>query len=239
MQMNDLVLDELAASADSAPRLLHENATDQLRDMILHGALMPGAKVNERVLCERLGISRTPLREAIKRLAAEGLVALQPNRGAIVTPLTVKTIRETFAVIGVLEALAGELACQLITAAELAEIRALHFEMLAHHARGDLAQYFRCNQAIHNGIVAASGNATLALTFRNLNAHVRRARYMANLAQYRWDRAVSEHEEILDALTARDGVWLQRVLRAHLDAKMKAVLTVLEEQEGAEDVLDD
>lgn len=237
--MNDLVLEETAANVDAAPRLLYENATDQLRDMILHGALAPGAKLNERVLCERLGISRTPLREAIKRLAAEGLVALQPNRGAIVTPLTATTVRETFAVIGALEALAGELACQFITAAELAEIRALHFEMLAHHARGDLAQYFRCNQAIHNGIVAASGNATLALTYRNLNAPIRRARYMANLAQHRWDRAVSEHEEILDALMARDGEWLRRVLRAHLEAKMKAVLAVLEGKEEGANALDD
>jgi DNA-binding GntR family transcriptional regulator len=216
-----------------SPRLLHEDAAERLRDMIVQGELPSGAKLVERVLCERLGVSRTPLREAIKRLASEGLVALQPNRGAIVTPLTLAAVRETFEVIGALEALAGQLACRNITDAQLAEVRALHFEMLACHARGDLAGYFRCNQAIHLAIVAASGNATLAATYRSLNAHVRRARYMANLSRGRWDRAVAEHEEMLAALAARDGVRLQRLLSEHLGAKMMAVLAAVQSEEGA------
>jgi DNA-binding GntR family transcriptional regulator len=224
--MNDVAL---------PPRLLHEDATERLRDMIVQGELAPGAKLLERVLCERLGVSRTPLREAIKRLASEGLVALQPNRGAIVTPLTLAAVRETFEVMGALEALAGQLACRNITDAQLAEIRALHYEMLACHARGDLAGYFRCNQAIHLAVVAASGNATLAATYGNLNAHVRRARYMANLSRERWDRAVAEHEEMLAALGARDGARLQRLLSEHLGAKMMAVLAAVQSQEGAGD----
>jgi DNA-binding GntR family transcriptional regulator len=216
--MNDFAL---------TPRLLHEDATERLRDMIVQGELAPGAKLVERVLCDRLGVSRTPLREAIKRLVAEGLVTLQPNRGAIVKPLTLEAVRETFQVMGALEALAGELACRNIGESQLAEIRALHFEMLACHARGDLAAYFRCNQAIHGAIVAASGNATLAATYRNLNAQVRRARYMANLSRERWDAAVSEHEAILAALVARDGARLQRLLSQHLGAKMTAVLAAV------------
>ncbi len=223
--MNDISL---------SPRLLHEDATERLRDMIVQGELVPGAKLVERVLCERLGVSRTPLREAIKRLASEGLVALQPNRGASVTRLTLAAVRETFEVMGALEALAGQLACRNGTEAQLAEIRALHFEMLACHARGDLAGYFRCNQAIHLAIVAASGNATLAATYGTLNAHVRRARYLANLSRGRWDQAVAEHEEILAALAARDGARLQRLLSEHLGAKMTAVLAAVD-TEGAND----
>ena len=226
LAVNDLAL---------APRLLHEDATERLRDMIVHGDLAPGAKLVERVLCARLGVSRTPLREAIKRLASEGLVELQPNRGAIVTPLTLEQVRETFAVMGALEALAGQLACRNITDAQLAEIRALHFEMLACHARGDLAGYFRCNQAIHVAIVAAGGNRTLAATYRHLNAHVLRARYMANLSRERWDRAVAEHEAMLNALAARDGERLQRLLSEHLGAKMMAVLAAVQSAEGASD----
>lgn len=224
--MNDLAL---------TPRLLHEDATERLRDMIVQGEIAPGAKLVERVLCERLGVSRTPLREAIKRLASEGLVALQPNRGAIVTPLTLDQVRETFEVMGALEALAGELACRNITDHQLAEIRALHFEMLACHARGDLAGYFRCNQAIHFAIVAATGNGTLAATYRHLNAHVLRARYMANLSRGRWDRAVAEHEAMLGALSTRDGERLQRLLSEHLGAKMVAVLAAIQSREGASD----
>jgi DNA-binding GntR family transcriptional regulator len=132
-----------------------------------------------------------------------------------------------FSVMGALEALAGELACRNATDAEINEIRALHFQMLAHHARRELGDYFRLNQEIHLKIVDAGGNQPLAEIYRSLNAHVRRARYMANLSQERWDNAVNEHEEILDALTRRDGVTLQRILRDHLANKLVLVMEAL------------
>ncbi len=224
------VLDTIAGAGRqplTERRLLHESAVDRLRDMIVQGALVPGAKLNEREICEQLGISRTPLREALKVLSTEGLVELQPNRGAVVTTLTEQTVREIFAVIGALEALAGELACRNMTVEQFNEIRALHYQMLAHHARGELAPYFRRNQEIHLAIVNASGNATLAASYRSLNARVRRARYMANLSPPRWDRAVAEHEDILDALGRRDAPQLQDLLRNHLGAKLTVVLAAL------------
>ena len=208
-------------------RLLHEEVVDQLRDMIVQGGLAPETKLNERVLAAQLGISRTPLREAIKYLASEGLVELLPNRGAVVAPLRPAKVREIFTVLGSLEALAGELVCRNATDADIAEIRALHYQMVAHHARGELAQYFRCNQQIHIRLVECSGNATLAQVYRGLNAHVRRARYMANLSHERWDKAVREHEEILDALSARDSTRLQALLRDHLANKLVLVMEAL------------
>ncbi|MFN3717008.1 MAG: GntR family transcriptional regulator [Thiobacillus sp.] len=208
-------------------RLLHEEVVDRLRDMIVQGELAPETKLNERVLAEQLGISRTPLREAIKYLASEGLVELLPNRGAVVAALRPRKVQEIFAVLGALEALAGELACRNATDADIAEIRALHYQMLAHHARGELAPYFRCNQQIHIRLVACSGNATLVQLHRSLNAHVRRARYMANLSQERWNAAVREHEEILAALSARDGARLQALLREHLAKKLVLVMEAL------------
>ena len=210
-------------------RPLHEEVIDQLRDRIVQGDLAPGARLNERVLCEQLGISRTPLREAIKMLATEGLVELMPNRGAIVTPLKAANIADTLAVMGTLESLAGELACANAEESEIAEIRALHFEMLAHHARGDLAGYFKFNQLIHLRIIEASGNPVLANTYRQLNANVRRARYMANLSQERWDAAVREHEEILGALASRDAARLKRLLAEHLAHKVASVMAALEQ----------
>jgi DNA-binding GntR family transcriptional regulator len=207
-----------------APRLLHAAVVDRLRDMIVQGDLAPGAKLNERVLGAALGTSRTPLREALKYLASEGLVGLLPNRGAIVAPLDRDRVKQMLAVMGALEALAGELACRNASDADINEIRALHFQMLAHHARRELAEYFRLNQQIHLKIVDAGGNAPLAEVYRSLNAHVRRARYMANLSHERWDKAVREHEEILDALSRRDGVTLQRMLRDHLANKLVLVM---------------
>jgi DNA-binding GntR family transcriptional regulator len=223
-----------AASGEAViePRLLAAEVTERLRDLIVQGELAPGLKLNERVLCERLRISRTPLREAIKYLASEGLVDLLPNRGAIVRPLTAATAREMFVVLGALEELAGELACAHATDADIAEIRAVHYQMLAHHARGDLAKYFHCNQEIHMHLVTCAGNATLANTYRALNGHVRRARYMANLSQDRWDEAVAEHQQILDALLKRDGALLGELLRRHITNKMRVVVASLEADEG-------
>ncbi len=214
------------------PRLLAAEVVSRLRDMIIRGELAPAVKLNERVLCERLSTSRTPVREALKYLASEGLVELLPNRGAIVTPITAIAVRETFVVLGALETLAGELACANASDAEIAEIRALHYQMLAYHARGELASYFRCNQQIHLRLVESTGNAALANTYRALNAHVRRARYMANLSRKRWDDAMAEHQEILDALARRDSALLPALLRKHLDNKMLAVMEALGEQGG-------
>jgi DNA-binding GntR family transcriptional regulator len=211
-----------------ARRPLHEAAIDRLRDAIVHGQLAPGTRLNERVLSEQLGISRTPLREAVKLLASEGLVELLPNRGAIVAPVDAGRLSQTLAVMGALEGLIGELACEHASEAAIAGIRASHFEMLAAHARRDLAAYFAHNQAIHLALVEATGNTVLSHTYRQLNANVRRVRYMANLSQARWDEAVHEHEAILAALVARDGRRLKGLLSDHLAHKTAAVLAALD-----------
>ena len=209
-------------------RPLHEEAVDRLRDLIVQGDLASGQRLNERLLSEKLAISRTPLREAIKLLATEGLVELLPNRGAVVATMDTARLAETLQVMGALEGLAGELACRNATPEQITEIHGLHNEMLSMHAGRDLAGYFRYNQAIHLKIVEASGNSVLANTYRHLNVNVRRARYMANLSKERWDAAVREHEEILRALAARDVARLKRLLRDHLANKMASVLTGLE-----------
>jgi len=214
-------------------RPLHEEAADRLRELIEQGRLPPGARLNERLLTGQLGVSRTPLREAFKVLATEGLVELLPNRGAVVTQLNAARLAEALAVMGALEALAGELACANATDAQIREIRALHYEMLAYHARGDLAGYFKFNQAIHLKIVKYSGNATLANIYRQLNGNVRRARYMANLSKERWDAAVREHGEILAALGARDVKRIKALLSDHLAHKLASVLAALPAREKA------
>lgn len=208
-------------------RPLHEEAADRLRNLIIQGRLAAGARLNERLLTAQLGLSRTPLREAFKVLATEGLVELLPNRGAIVSQMDPVRLSESLAVMGSLEALAGELACLNATDAQINEIRALHFEMLAYHARGDLAGYFKFNQAIHLKIVKYSGNAVLFNTYRQMNGNVRRARYMANLSKERWDAAVREHDAILAALSARDVNRIRALLSDHLAHKLSSVLAEL------------
>ncbi len=220
-------------SQDPSPivrRPLHEEATDRLRDLIVQGRLAPGVRLNERLLTAQLGVSRTPLREAFKVLATEGMVELLPNRGAIVSQMDPVRLSESLAVMGALEALAGELACRNASDAQINEIRALHYEMLAYHARGDLAGYFKFNQAIHLKLVKYSGNAVLYNIYRQLNGNVRRARYMANLSKERWDAAVREHDEILAALGARDVGRIKALLSDHLAHKLASVLAALPTQ---------
>lgn len=219
-------------------RSLHDDVVERVRDMIVKGELPPGSRVPERVLCEQLGISRTPLREALKVLAYEGLLELPPNRGAVVTQLTVEDVDETFEVMGGLEALSGELACQRISEEAILEIRALHYQMILAYKRGELPLYFRLNQQIHEAIMAAAGNDTLRQVYDSLAGRVRRARYMANLSAERWRQAVEEHEAMLEALSARDGQRLAAILRDHLKNKAEVVKESLlvqqrEEQAGA------
>lgn len=223
-----------AAGSRITRRSLHDAATERLRDMIIEGAFMPGERLSERELCERFGISRTPLREALKVLASEGLVDLRPNRGAAIAPLTLAELEQTVEVLAALEALAGGLAARRASDADLAEVKALHYEMLAHHARGDLPSYFKCNQAIHRRIMQATYNAPLAATYQGLNARIRRFRYMANLSRERWDTAVAEHERILDALVNRDEARLSHLLAQHLRDKCAHVKATLEQTQRAD-----
>ena len=210
---------------------LHAAAADRLRDLIIEGVLAPGARLNERVLAAHLGVSRTPLREAFKVLAGEGLVALLPNRGAMVVALSRADVEHTFELMAALEALSGELAARRVTEAELAEVRALHYEMLAAHARRDLPAYYRANLAVHRLINAAARNPVLSETYRNVNARIQSLRFKSNLNRDKWDAAVREHAEMVEALAARDGARLGAVLRRHLENKRDVVLAQMQESE--------
>jgi DNA-binding GntR family transcriptional regulator len=221
----------------SAPRRgsLHEELAVSLREIIVNGELTPGTKVPEKDLCEAFGVSRTPLREALKVLAAEGLVILEPNRGAWVSPITVEDLEEVFPVMGALEALSGELACERITDAEIAEIRRLHALMVEAHRTRDMPGYFAVNQEIHEAILAAAHNHTLSVQYRSLATRVRRARFVANMTQERWDQATAEHEEMLLCLERRDGPALAEVLKRHLANKLHTVrawLLAMPEEQG-------
>ena len=190
---------------------LHDGVVDAVRNMIFDGELIGGQRVPEKLICEKLSISRTPLREALKVLASEGLLTLPPNRGARVNRLKAEDVDDMFPVMGALEALAGELVCEKISDAQIDEIRSLHYQMAADHKNGNLSGYFDLNQRIHAGIMAATKNATLGDLYALLAGRIRMARYRANFSQQRWDQAMAEHEKILDALVARDNARLTQM----------------------------
>lgn len=212
----------------SIPRqVLHQEVAVRLRQRIVEGHLAPGAKLNERELSEQLHVSRTPLREAIKMLAAEGLVVLLHNRGAVVAQMSEQDVADTFEVIAGLEGQSGELAAQRITEAELAEIRALHYEMLAAYTRRDLPTYYRINAQIHTLINAAARNPVLTQTWRTVNARLQSLRFRSNFDETKWKRAVKEHEQMVEGLAARDAAGMRTLLVAHLEHKRDAVLELM------------
>jgi DNA-binding GntR family transcriptional regulator len=215
------------------PAALHEQATQRLRQMLVEGQIAPGAKLNERELCEQLKVSRTPLREAIKTLAAEGLVELVPNRGAIAVQLDEADIQNTFEVMAGLEGLSGELAAQRITAEELAEIQALHYEMKAAYTRRDLSTYYRLNAAIHHAINAAARNPVLTATYQQVNARLQALRFRSNQDGEKWARAMQEHDRMVGALETRDGAALRAELVAHLGHKRDVVIEQLRAAQAA------
>jgi DNA-binding GntR family transcriptional regulator len=208
-------------------RTLHDEVAGYLRDMLVEGRIPPGAKLNERELCQLLKVSRTPLREAIKRLAAEGLVDLLPNRGAMAVRLGETDVLHSFEVLADLEGLSGELAARRITAAEVAAIKARHQEMLACFASQDLSGYYRLNAQIHAAINDAARNPVLAKTYREINARVQSLRFRTNQKESKWQRAVQEHEQMLVALEARDPVALRAILIEHLLRKRDAILELM------------
>ncbi|MHA6262275.1 GntR family transcriptional regulator [Arenibacterium sp. CAU 1754] len=213
---------------------LHHELVDRLQTLIINAELEPGSKVPEKLLCDKFGVSRTPLREALKVLASDGLVRLEPNRGAWVTQVTKQEVEEVFPVLGALEALSGELACKHITDTEIEEVRALHDQMMQSYRNRDLNTYFSINQKIHRAILLAARNKTLTTSCQALSLRMQRARYLANMTEGRWYDAVQEHEKILEYLVAKDGPKLASTLLHHMDAKRASVVRWLQTREATD-----
>ena len=218
------------SSLPIARSTLPEAAAERLRTLIIEGTLAPGSRLNERELSEQLGVSRTPLREAFRILAGDGLLTQLPNRGAQVVSLSAEDVRHAFDVMGVLEGLAGELAVARVTDADIETLRALQAEMEAAHAERDLPAYYRVNRAIHDRLNAIAGNPILAHTYRTLNARLHALRFRSNLNTAKWNQAVAEHRDMIAALAARDGAALRDILIRHLRAKQQAVLETMKNE---------
>ncbi len=210
---------------------LHEELVERLRNLVVEDVLKPGEKVPEKQLCDSLGVSRTPLREALKVLASEGFVVLQANRGARVASVTREELENTFPVLATLEQLAGELACQHVDTAEIQRIERHHRDMLKAYQSRDRQLYFKANQDIHQALIRGARNDVLESHHTLLAARVRRARFMANLSDERWAQAIDEHEVMMDMLKARDADGLGKTMKLHMMNKLSALVKALEAEE--------
>ncbi len=195
---------------------LHEEVTSRLRDMIVESQLKPGERIQEMQLAQQLGVSRTPIREALKVLTSEGLVELLPLRGAIVKVFSDRDARDMLDVIALLEAFAGERACQ----AEPARIDAIldmHRQMRVLYDKRQRLEYFVLNQQIHEALIALADNETLSLTHATLSKRMRSLRYSGNSSPENWAAALGEHEAMMVALEQRDGPALAEAMRSHIN----------------------
>lgn len=215
---------------DMSKNFVHNSLLDNLREVFVEGEIPAGAKVPENLLCERFGVSRTPLREALKVLAAEGHVELLPNRGARVRQMSLDEIEGLFAVAGALEALAGEQAAERVTPEALAEITAMHERMDQAYRERDRQPYYENNRAIHEAIVRATRNPVLVSQYAVINARLRRIRFHSPMTEEIWSRAMAEHEGMLNALTRRDAAALSSILKTHLKNKCIAILRALQNE---------
>jgi len=221
---------QIAALSDTEPiarRSLHDEVVTRLRDMIIEGVLAPGSRVNETQLGQMLGVSRTPLREALKFLASEGLIELVAARGAVVRQFTPKDVRDMLDVLAVLEALAARLACREASDADVAEVRRIHDAMVERYAARDRLAYFKLNQQIHSAFLRLSCNAALESAHAAIQSRLKRIRYVGNQEPDKWADALREHDEMIRALEARDGEALARVVNLHMDNTWERVRRTL------------
>ena len=216
-ELDQTVLAPVVEEADAGRRRghLHLEAAAKLRSQILSGELPPGRRLREVQLCAQLGVSRTPVRVAFRTLAAEGLVELLPNRSVVVAELKAPDIEPLFRVFGTIEGLAGELACERVTEAQLAQMGRLLSRMVDLHQRGERAPYMEINQQIHRMVIDIAANPVLLSVWQSLAPRVERARALANLDPNRWTAALFEHSKMFAALAARDGELLARLTREH------------------------
>lgn len=195
---------------------LHERVAQRLREMIVSGELAGGEKVPVAELSQEIGVSLTPLREALKVLAGEQLVELTPNRGARVVAVTPEEARAVFEVISSLEGAAAELAAERMNAQQLAVLESLHERMRDYYLSGEKEPYFRLNREIHDAIVEFAGNPVLSHMRGQLSTHAERVRFMAVMDGTRQSQAMQDHEDVMEAFRKRDKRQAMDVWRRHL-----------------------
>lgn len=202
---------------------LHDEVAAQLRERIFSGELTPGMFLDEVRLAEQLKISRTPLREALKVLTAEGLVRHEPRRGCFVNEVTEQDLDEIFPVIALLEGRCAFEAAQHATDADLATLEEMH-KMLSRHAKAKrINEYYDTNFAIHEAIIALAGNRWLAGVISDLRKIVKLARLQQLHAPGRLEQSLSEHLAVFAALKARDPEGAEAAMRTHLSRQREAL----------------
>jgi DNA-binding GntR family transcriptional regulator len=202
---------------------LHEQVAQGLRDLIFAGDLSPGTFVDETRLCEQLAISRTPLREALKVLTAEGLIRHEPRRGCFVNEVTEQDLDDIFPVIALLEGRCAYEAALHAGEADILALEALHGQLQDSAAQGRIPDYYAANFAIHEAVITIAGNKWLAQVIGDLRKILKLARLQQLNAPGRLTQSLAEHMAIFAALKARDAEGAEAAMRTHLTRQREAL----------------
>jgi len=195
---------------------LYEQVAERLRTRIFAHELAPGSWIDEQALALEYGISRTPLREALKVLAAEGLVVLKPRRGCYVTQLSEQDLDEVFPVMALLEGRVAEEAARRATSADFAHLQAIHDELEEHAAANDADRFFDANQRFHAALQEIAGNRYLAQLIDDSRKVIKLTRRDSLRLDGRLRQSLAEHRAILDALRTGDAALAGQRMHDHL-----------------------
>ncbi len=207
---------------------LYEQVAERLRARIFAHELPPGAWIDEQALALEYGISRTPLREALKVLAAEGLVVLKPRRGCYVTELSEQDIDEVFPVMAVLEGKVAELSARRVTSADFARLAAIHEELEKHAATNNADRFFEANQRFHDALQTIAGNRYLAQLINDARKVIKLTRRDSLRLEGRLRQSLAEHCGILDALRDHDPEAARQRMHDHLISGRAALARLAE-----------
>ena len=201
------------SSATLAPRALYEEVAEQLRQRIFQRELVPGSWIDELKIAEEFGISRTPLREALKVLATEGLVTMKLRRGAYVTETSDKDLRDVYHLLSLLEADAAAAVAATASAAEIGSLQALHDEL--ERAVGDHECFFAVNERFHLQLLRMADNRWREQTVNDLRKVMKLNRHNSLFKRGRIDESLAEHRSIMAALQARAPDAAAKAMHAH------------------------
>ena len=218
----------------SQRRSLSAETADKLRELILLEKLPPGMHIPERDLAEVLGISRTPMREALRILESEGLVDHTPTRRSRVANPSPEELAQSMKVLGTLEALGGELACTHASESDIEAISALNSRM---HEQSDMLSsidFFKTDMDFHASIIAAGGNAALVDTHAKYNARLWRARFLSSRRKLGRATTPQQHQDITNAIRKRDAAGAADAMRAHIETAIENLFISSDEQESFE-----
>lgn len=203
---------------------LYIQVADRLRSEIYRHALQPGDPIDEMALCERYGISRTPLREALKVLNSEGLIELIPRKGSFVRNMEVDELNELFPVMAVLEGLCAREAVENCTTEDLKNLDEMHRKLETYAASGDIDNYYETNFEFHQAVQDLSGNRTLQRIIGDLRKILRLARHMQLTIPGRLQESIEEHRQIMLAFRKHDPDLADQNMQAHLHRQWHSLI---------------